>query len=147
MVDTVSKERRREIMQSVRSQSSLENLVSRELWKRGIRFRKNVKSLFGTPDIAIKKYKIVIFIDSCFWHACELHGRIPKSNQEFWRKKLERNKQRDKEVQEYYLKRKWHIKRVWEHEIKKNFDQTVNDIIDFIDKAKNNLKLNNKSEK
>lgn len=60
---------------------------------------------------------------------------------------MDRNKQRDKEVQEYYLKRKWHLKRVWEHEIKKNFDQTVNDIIDFIDKAKNNLKLNSKSEK
>lgn len=94
MVDTVSKERRREIMQSVRSQSSLENLVSRELWRRGIRFRKNVRSLFGTPDIAIKKYKIVIFIDSCFWHACELHGRLPKSNQEFWKKNwIETNKE------------------------------------------------------
>ncbi|MGD6966404.1 hypothetical protein ACQCVP_08250 [Rossellomorea vietnamensis] len=54
-------------MKAIRSQSKLENRVSRELWQKGIRFRKNVKSLPGKPDIAIKKYKVVIFIDSCFW--------------------------------------------------------------------------------
>ncbi|MBS2773017.1 very short patch repair endonuclease [Anoxybacillus rupiensis] len=136
MADNVSKERRREIMQSVRSQSSLENLVSKELWNRGIRFRKNDKSLYGTPDISIKKYKVVIFIDSCFWHACEAHGRIPKSNQDFWIKKLEKNKQRDMDVNRYYSHKGWNIKRIWEHEIKTNFEQTINDILAFINEAK-----------
>jgi len=137
MTDNVTKEKRREIMQSVRSQSALENLVSRELWKRGIRFRKNVKSLFGKPDIAIKKYKIVIFIDSCFWHACENHGRRPKSNQEFWNKKLDRNKNRDKEVQNYYLEKGWHIKRIWEHDIKNDFEQTLDELVQFIENIRN----------
>ncbi|MDD1515788.1 very short patch repair endonuclease [Priestia megaterium] len=136
MADTVSKEQRRKNMQAIRSQSKLENQVSRELWKRGIRFRKNDKSLFGKPDISIKKYKIVIFIDSCFWHACKLHGNRPKSNREYWDKKLARNKERDNEVKEYYKQNGWNLKRVWEHEIKENLDQTVDCIVFFIEQAK-----------
>ena len=63
-------------MQAIKSQSKLEDKITTALWRKGIRFRKNVKSLFGKPDIAIKKYKIAIFIDSCFWHVCELHGNM-----------------------------------------------------------------------
>jgi len=136
MADTLSKEQRRRNMQAIRSQSKLENLVSRELWKRGIRFRKNDKSLFGKPDISIKKYRVAIFIDSCFWHACELHGNRPKSNQEYWDKKLARNKNRDVEVNEYYKKNNWHFKRIWEHEIKESLDEVVNSLVDFIEYAK-----------
>jgi DNA mismatch endonuclease, patch repair protein len=132
MGDVLTKEQRRKNMKAIKSQSKLENLVSKELWKRGIRFRKNSKDLFGKPDISIKKYKIVIFIDSCFWHCCELHGNMPKSNQEFWSKKLKRNKQRDLEVNEYYQKLGWHIKRIWEHEIKQSLNDVVKEIIDFI---------------
>lgn len=86
MTDTFSKEQRRKNMQAIKSRSKLEDKVTKELWNRGIRFRKNVKGLFGKPDIAIKKHKIVIFIDSCFWHACEKHGNKPKSNTEYWEK-------------------------------------------------------------
>lgn len=136
MGDTLTKEQRRKTMQAIRSQSKLENKVSRELWKRGFRFRKNDKSLFGRPDISIKKYKIAIFIDSCFWHGCELHGNRPKSNQKYWDKKLARNKARDNEVNEYYRKNNWHIKRVWEHEIKEDLNKVVDNLVDFIENAK-----------
>ncbi|WP_311775219.1 very short patch repair endonuclease [Alkalihalobacillus sp. TS-13] len=136
MGDLVSKEQRRKNMKAIRSQSKLENRVSRALWKRGVRFRKNDKSLFGKPDISIKKYKVVIFIDSCFWHACERHGNMPKTNQEYWSEKLERNKNRDIEVNEYYKNNHWHIKRVWEHEIKENLEKVVNNLVDFIEYAK-----------
>jgi len=136
MVDVMTKEQRRKNMQAIRSQSKLENQVSRELWKRGIRFRKNDKSLFGKPDISIKKYKLVIFIDSCFWHVCEMHGNRPKSNQEFWDKKLTRNKERDAEVKEYYSRNQWHFKRVWEHEIKEDLNQVVDNLVAFIKQAK-----------
>lgn len=125
-------------MQAIRSQSQLENIVTRALWKKGVRFRKNVKDLFGKPDIAIKKYKIVIFIDSCFWHSCEIHGTRPKSNQEFWEKKLNRNVERDNEVNTYYLKKRWHLKRIWEHEIKEDLEGIVNEIVSFIEIVKNN---------
>lgn len=137
MADIMSKEDRRKTMQAIRAQSKLENSVSRELWKRGYRFRKNVKSLYGTPDIAIKKYKIVIFIDSCFWHLCPIHGRIPKSNKDFWSKKLTRNKERDAEVNEFYKEKGWNIKRIWEHEIREDLDRVVDELADFIDEKRN----------
>lgn len=136
MADVMTPEQRRKNMQAIRSQSKLENRVSRELWRRGLRFRKNDKTLFGKPDISIKKYRIVIFIDSCFWHSCEVHGNRPKSNQEFWDKKLKRNKERDLEVQQYYEEKNWHYKRIWEHDLKEDFLKTVDDIEQFISEAK-----------
>ncbi|MBS2970386.1 very short patch repair endonuclease [Metabacillus sp. KIGAM252] len=127
-------EQRSKIMSKIRGKGTkLEEKVTKALWWRGIRFRKNVKGLRGTPDIAIKKYKIVIFIDSCFWHACEIHGNRPKKNVDFWNKKLDRNIERDMEVSEYYHKKEWHILRVWEHELKKDtFPETIERIYDFI---------------
>ncbi|OMF57040.1 very short patch repair endonuclease [Paenibacillus sp. FSL R5-0490] len=127
---------RSKIMSSIKAVSKLESMVTHELWKRGFRFRRNVKGMVGTPDIAIKKYKIVIFIDSCFWHFCPLHGRMPKSNVDFWKKKLDRNQERDKEHTQYYIQRGWHILRIWEHEIRKEFDITIEKIASFIDEAK-----------
>lgn len=137
MADNMSKENRTKTMKAIRSQSTLENRLTKELWRRGYRFRKNDKTLFGKPDISLKKYKIAIFIDSCFWHVCPIHGKKPKSNQEYWDKKLLRNQQRDKEVNDYYKKNGWHVKRIWEHEIKKDLDAVVDDISNFIDKVKN----------
>lgn len=124
-------------MSTIKANSKLENMVSKALWKKGVRFRKNVKSLFGTPDIAIKKYKIVIFVDSCFWHACPMHGKIPKSNVEFWKNKLTRNKQHDCEVNEYYRNRDWTVIRIWEHEIRDDLDNVILNLIACIDNAKN----------
>jgi DNA mismatch endonuclease, patch repair protein len=136
MAERITKEQRRKNMQAIRSQSKLENSVTKNLWRKGFRFRKNDKSLFGKPDISIKKYKIVIFIDSCFWHSCETHGNRPKNNQEYWDKKLERNRKRDIDVSKYYLKENWHIKRVWEHEIKEDFDKVIKELSDFISDIK-----------
>jgi DNA mismatch endonuclease, patch repair protein len=118
-------------MKAIKSQSSLENKVSEALWKKGFRFRKNAK-MFGKPDISIKKYKVVIFIDSCFWHCCPLHGNMPKTNQEYWTKKLQRNISRDKEVNKYYINNGWNLLRVWEHEFKRDYEATVNYIANFI---------------
>jgi DNA mismatch endonuclease (patch repair protein) len=122
-VDKYSKEIRTKMMSSVKSKNTkLETKVSKELWREGYRFRKNVKSLFGKPDLAIKKYKIVVFIDSCFWHGCELHCRMPKSNEDYWVSKIDRNKKRDKEVTNYYQNRGWSIVRLWEHQLRNDFE-------------------------
>lgn len=131
-------EQRKRNMQAVRSKGTkLEEKVMSALWKKGIRFRKNVRDLFGNPDIAIKKYKIVIFIDSCFWHKCDIHGTKPKSNVEFWNNKLSRNVQRDKEVNTYYIEKGWNILRVWEHDLKRNdFNRTIEEIVNFIEESK-----------
>jgi DNA mismatch endonuclease, patch repair protein len=129
-------QQRSKIMSSIKAVSKLESLVTQELWKKGFRFRRNVRGMVGTPDIAIKKYKVVIFIDSCFWHFCPVHGRMPKSNIEFWKKKLERNQERDKEHTKFYLQKGWHILRIWEHEIRQDFDETIQKIASFIKDAK-----------
>jgi DNA mismatch endonuclease, patch repair protein len=131
MTDNLTKEQRIKNMRAIKSQSALENKVSKELWRLGLRFRKNAK-LFGKPDISIKKYKIVIFIDSCFWHCCPIHGNMPKSNRDYWEKKLERNKLRDIEVNKYYFDKGWNVLRVWEHEFKEDFNRALNKIASFI---------------
>lgn len=132
MADKISKEARSRNMAAIKSVSKLEDKISKVLWNQGFRYRRNTKDLFGKPDFSIKRYKIVIFIDSCFWHRCPEHGNIPKTNTDFWVKKLNRNVERDKEVTDYYKNKEWHILRVWEHEFKEDFDGAVGKIIGFV---------------
>jgi len=95
--------------------SKIETLFRKELWKRGFRYRKNSGKYFGKPDVVLKQHKVVIFIDSCFWHGCKKHCRIPTVRKSYWTQKIARNMQRDKEVSRHYKKRGWKIFRVWEH--------------------------------
>lgn len=136
MADIMSKEQRSKTMSAIRAQSKLENTFSKSLWKRGLRYRKNVRKLKGTPDIVIQKYKIVIFVDSCFWHGCPIHFKRPESNQEFWDNKINRNKERDKEIDEYYIKRGWNVKHIWEHEIRTDLEATADQTVEFVNEIK-----------
>lgn len=136
MTDMMTQEQRRKNMQAIKSISKLESIVTKELWNKGYRFRRNTKDLFGTPDISIKKYEIVISIDSCFWHQCPIHGNMPKTNVEYWKPKLERNVERDREVDDYYKEKGWHIERIWEHEIKQDLEKVIRKIAKMIDKYK-----------
>lgn len=143
-MDIHTKEQRSKNMKAIRSTgTSLERKVTNELWNRGYRFRKNFKKLMGAPDISIKKYKIVIFIDSCFWHSCPRHGSMPSSNIEYWEKKLQRNVKRDKIVNQYYEDLCWNILRIWEHDLKNNFEDTIMNIIHFIENSKKKTSLRN----
>jgi DNA mismatch endonuclease, patch repair protein len=138
-MDKFTHEQRSSNMKAVKSKGTkLEERVNKELWKRGIRYRKNNKNLLGKPDISIQKYKIVIFIDSCYWHGCEQHGAIPATNREFWVNKLNRNKERDKEVTVYYQKKGWNLLRIWEHDLKQDFEGTIDSIETFIRNAMTN---------
>lgn len=85
--------------------SKIETLFRKELWKQNFRYRKNSSGYFGKPDLVLPKYKTVIFIDSCFWHGCKKHCRMPSSNVAYWIHKIERNKNRDKQVNNFYRKR------------------------------------------
>lgn len=136
MADRMTKEQRSKTMGAIRAQSKLENTFTKSLWNRGLRFRKNVRKLRGTPDIVIQKYKLVIFVDSCFWHGCPIHFKRPKSNQEFWDKKIARNRERDKEVDEYYIDKGWNLKRIWEHEIRSDLEGTTDETMEFINRVK-----------
>jgi len=108
--------------------SKIEISLRKALWKEGYRYRKNSTKYFGKPDIVLPKYKTVIFVDSCFWHGCKKHGSMPATRTEFWKKKIARNKERDKEVNRHYKKEGWQVIRVWEHELKKDFSETFSDI-------------------
>ncbi|MBY7144576.1 very short patch repair endonuclease [Virgibacillus sp. NKC19-3] len=136
MTDNLTKEQRRKNMKAIKSVSKLESIVSRELWNKGYRFRRNIKDLKGKPDISIKKYKTVIFIDSCFFHQCPLHGNLPSTNREFWERKLNSNVQRDREVNDYYNEKGWNLMRIWEHEVKEDLNKVIYNISEFIEKSK-----------
>ena len=115
--------------------TKMEIAFRKELWKNGFRYRKNSLKYFGKPDIVFKKYKTVIFLDSCFWHGCKRHGSIPTTHIKFWTEKIERNKARDKEVNKYYRKEGWKVIRIWEHEIKRSCERiigtTVSNLVDW----------------
>lgn len=136
-MDKITTEQRSVVMSRIKSKSHLEDTVAHELFKRGLRYRRNNRKLVGTPDISIQKYKVVIFIDSCFWHSCPLHGNRPKSNVEFWNKKLDRNIEKATEVNAYYKEHGWHMMRVWEHDLKEDYEGTIERIETFIREAKN----------
>jgi DNA mismatch endonuclease (patch repair protein) len=118
-MDRISKSLRSDVMRRVKSKGSrLERLLQISLWHRGIRYRKNVATLYGKPDIAMLGKGIVIFVDACFWHRCPEHCRKPHNNQDYWHEKIEKNKARDLNVTEYYIQKGWTILRFWEHDIK-----------------------------
>lgn len=113
-----------------------EMIVRKYLFSRGLRFRVQVKKLPGTPDIVLPKYKIVVFVNGCFWHGHEgcKYFRLPKSNVEFWREKIERNIERDKESMKALFDLGWKVIRVWECELrnKANREAILNKIYNSI---------------
>lgn len=117
--DIFSKKKRSEVMSHIKSKGSkIEKLVGKFLWSYGFRYRKNVRNMFGNPDFVMKKHKMVVFADSCFWHGCKQHGIFPKSNTYFWKQKILRNSKRDFQVNKHYKKLKWSVIRIWEHDLK-----------------------------
>ena len=126
-------EQRKKLMQNIHSSNTKTEIMLRKaLWKEGIRYRINYKSLPGSPDIAITKYRIAIFVDGDFWHArghLQNPGEQIRTNKTFWIKKLRRNVERDKEVNDKLLEMNWIVLRFWESEVKKNINACVKDIL------------------
>lgn len=132
-MDNLKPEQRKKNMQNIRSSDTkMEILVRSALYRKGFRFRKNVKNMVGKPDIVFPRNKLVVFLDSCFWHYCPYHSNIPATNKTYWLNKLKRNRQRDKEVNNQLKIEKWTVLRFWEHEIKNNFDSSISKIVYFI---------------
>ncbi len=122
-MDKLTPEQRHKNMQAVKSKDSkIEVLLRQELWKRGLKYRKNVKTVFGHPDIAFIGKKVAVFCDSEFWHGYDWTKRKSdiKSNQEFWISKIERNMARDEEVNEYLTSHGWVVLRFWGKQIQKD---------------------------
>lgn len=118
-MDIWSKKKRSAVMAKIRSKDTKpEWIVRRYLFSRGYRYRKNVKGLPGTPDIVMRKYGIVIFIHGCFWHGHEVDGTTPRTNTEFWKKKIETNRLRDERNKEALKQMGWAVMTVWECQLK-----------------------------
>lgn len=139
MPDTLTQEQRRRCMSHIRSKNTKpEILIRHELFCRGYRYRINVSKLPGKPDIVLPKYKTVIFINGCFWHGHEgcKHFVLPKSNVEYWKSKIFRNQQRDKETILKLQQLGWKVVIIWECEINKSqLLQTINQIVSIIGSA------------
>jgi DNA mismatch endonuclease, patch repair protein len=120
MTDVHSKEVRSNNMKSIRSKDTLiERIVRSYLHKEGFRFRKNVTSLPGSPDIVLKKYNSVIFVNGCFWHAhrgCKLFT-VSDSNKDTWDKKIVDNISRDIKIEIELKRLGWEVIVIWECEI------------------------------
>ena len=130
MTDVLTPEQRRRNMQNIHQKdTSIELCLRKALWKKGYRYRKNVKTLPGKPDIVITKYKIAIFCDSEFFHGKDWEVLKPRleigGHGDFWVKKITNNRRRDDEVNKKLLFMGWTVIRFWGKEIMKNTDECV----------------------
>lgn len=134
-MDNHTPEQRRKNMQAVKSKGSeIEKMLCKELWARGIRYRKNVKSIIGKPDIAFKGKKVAVFCDSEFWHGYDWEHKSQeiKTRRDFWIPKIERNMQRDREVNAALEAEGWKVIRFWGHELKKDIEACADIVVNAL---------------
>ncbi|MEM1259636.1 MAG: very short patch repair endonuclease [Bacteroidota bacterium] len=127
--------KRSKIMSKIRCKNTKPELAFRKaLWAAGYRYRIDYKKLMGKPDIVLKKYKTAIFIDGEFWHGFQWEERKAKikSNREFWIPKIERNIQRDAEVNQELLRLGYTVFRFWQKEVDKNLESCLNLVIQHL---------------
>lgn len=114
--------------------TSIEVRVRKYLFNQGFRYRKHVSVLPGKPDIVLPKYHVVVFVNGCFWHrhpGCKM-AYMPKSRMDFWQEKFERNVQNDALHRKELINAGWRVFTVWECEVKKHFENTMNSLIEQI---------------
>lgn len=136
MADVHTPEQRSYNMSCIRGKNTKpEELVRRYLFAQGFRYRKNDARLPGKPDIVLPKYKTVIFVNGCFWHAHEgcKYFVWPKSNVDFWKRKINENIQRDLRNNQLLSEQGWNVIVIWECQLKKSlFDETMQHLVDQI---------------
>lgn len=119
-MDIFDKSKRSQLMAKVKQKNTAPEIIVRKfLFSKGFRYRINVKSLSGTPDIVLSKYKTVIFVHGCFWHGhtCRA-GHLPSSNLDYWVTKIEKNIERDNRKINELEKLGWNVVVIWQCEIK-----------------------------
>lgn len=127
-------------MQAIRGKdTSIEVKLRKELWNRGIRYRKNSKSVYGHPDIVFIGKKVAVFCDSEFWHGYDWENRKNsiQSNRDFWIPKIERNIERDREVNERLASEGWTVIRFWGKDILKNVGKCADTVESAIKNSPN----------
>tara|TARA_B100000315_G_C14348034_1_gene482693 strand:+ start:107 stop:487 length:381 start_codon:yes stop_codon:yes gene_type:complete len=110
-----------------------ELLLRSTLHRAGHRYRIHYSKLPGKPDIAFPSKKLAVFVDGCYWHGCPRCYKEPKTNTEFWRKKILKNKERGSNVNKEIILKGWAVIRVWEHEVIKNMNEVISSINSKLD--------------
>jgi len=135
-MDNLTKEQRKRNMQNIRSKgTNPERMVMRELRRRNIYFAKHSPTITGKPDIVFRKKKVVVFIDSDFWHRHPVCFVMPKTNRKYWKEKINKNQQRDRKVSKRLRREGWKIIRIWECDIKKNLGKCLQKILTEINRV------------
>ena len=123
--DVLTEEQRRRCMAANKGRNTKpELLLRKKLWSLGLRYRIG-HNLPGKPDIVFVSHRLAIFVDGCFWHRCPEHFRMPRTNHEFWKRKIARNVVRDALVNEQLAAAGWRVIRIWEHELRQDFDGVI----------------------
>jgi DNA mismatch endonuclease (patch repair protein) len=138
-MDVLTVEQRRKNMQAIKSEGTrCEVKLAKALWKNGLRYRKNDKSVFGKPDLTFRKLKVAIFVDSEYFHGrnWEKEKYRIKTNREFWWRKIERNIERDKKVNKTLKSEGWTVLRFWSDDVNKNLNECVKKVLDEIENKK-----------
>lgn len=135
-MDNLTRKQRQHNMSCIRATDTKpEVLLRKALWKKGLRYRKNYATLPGKPDIVLTRQKIAIFVDGDFWHAHghqDNPGEQISSNQGYWQKKLARNVERDKEVNDELTEAGWLVLRFWESEVKKDLPGCIKRLEEYL---------------
>ena len=124
-MNSENREKRSEIMRTVKSKhTKLEQKFYNGFGNEASRFSWNPQGIIGNPDFVNEECRVAIFLDSCFWHGCSRHFRLPKTNQVYWQEKIKRNKKRDRYVTKCLRNEGWTVFRIWEHAIRTERDLT-----------------------
>lgn len=134
-MDSITPEHRSWNMSRIRGKDTkIEVEVRKYLFAKGFRFRKNDKRFPGKPDVVLPKYKTVVFVNGCFWHmhaGCK-QGRLPKSNLDYWREKLEKNVANDRLHERQLTEMGWKTITLWECELKKDFEGVMDNLVNSL---------------
>lgn len=145
-MDTLSAEQRHDNMAAIKGKGTKPEMIVRKfLWSRGFRYRVNNARLPGHPDIVLRKYRTCIFVNGCFWHGhkdCRYYV-IPKTNTDFWIRKITRNIERDKQEQLQLARMGWHCITVWECELKR---EKRNETLESLAYTLNHIFLKDRSQ-
>ena len=146
-MDSITPEHRSWNMSRIRGKDTkIEVEVRKYLFSKGFRFRKNDKRFPGKPDVVLPKNKTVIFVNGCFWHmhpGCK-QGRLPKSNIDYWREKLDRNVENDKLHEKQLLDMGWNPVTLWECELKKDFERVMDNLVNSLMQTKDSCRRTEK---
>jgi DNA mismatch endonuclease, patch repair protein len=116
-------------MSKIQGRNTKPELLLRQcLWKLGLRYRLKSK-LPGKPDLIFPGARLAIFVDGCQWHCCPTHFVRPKSNQEFWDLKFQKNRYRDREVNTLLAEQNWSVLRFWEHDVERTVETVAAKIL------------------